>query len=176
MVIMSDEIPIEKQVEMLKEFALNLMKWQAITTIPLIEKYGEEALEFLKQQVYDLTYKEAKRRYKSIPEDKRSIADFREEILYRLLLPVSLLGSKGRCISMTEKEMVSEDLSCAFNNVWREVTNKPVIMCELYDQLDRAYANAFNKNLDYTQYGKGLALNENRCGFIMKMSSSDDEE
>ena len=155
---------------------MNLMRWQAITTIPLIEKYGDSALEFLKKKVYELAFKAAKKRFENYSTDRRSLSDFRHEISERLLLPTILLGSTGRMISLTETKMISEDLSCAFNNAWREVTSKPVLMCELYDSIDRAYANAFNPDLDYEQYGKGLAEDEDRCCFIMKMKEKREKD
>ncbi len=165
-------MPLEERYKLLKEFANHLMQWQAMTTIPLLEKYGDSALEYLKKKAYDLAFQAAKKRYAQFPKDKRSLSDYRQEILQRLLIPTILLGSKGQMISLSDSEMVSEDLSCAFNNAWREVTSKPVLMCELYDVIDRAYANAFNPRLDYKQYGKGLAENEDRCCFIMQMDQN----
>jgi hypothetical protein len=174
-----EELTPEEKIEILANYIKHLLATQAGMVMPLIEKYGDEAKEYLKKQLR-LKMKE---RFKKIIKEKKiedqSLNAFREFIWETMLLPLTIIGQRGGIVvEATDKKLVTRDTQCIELESWKEMTDKPEIMCEIDAEIAFAMAEAINPKLMYTKYsgdkikGKtdwGLPYGKPYCEFIVEL-------
>lgn len=174
-----EKLTPEEKIEILANYIKHLLVAQAGMVIPLIEKYGDEAKEHVKKWLR-LKFKE--RFEKMIKEkkiEKHDIKAFQEFIWETILLPLAIIGqSGGIVVEASDKKLVTRDTQCILLEAWKEITDKPEIMCEIDAEIEFAMAEAINPKLKYTKYsgdkikGKtdwGLPYGKPYCEFIVEL-------
>ncbi|MEM2896931.1 MAG: hypothetical protein QXG01_05095 [Candidatus Bathyarchaeia archaeon] len=151
-----EELTPEEKIDILANYIRYLLAAQAGMVMPLVEKYGDEAKDYLKRSLR-LKFKE---RFKRIFDDENGIFVkewVRDDLssIERLYRMHSFLDAKARL-----------------------KTDKPEIMCEIDAEIAFAMAEAINPKLKYTKYsgdkikGKtdwGLPYGKPYCEFIVEL-------
>lgn len=149
----------------------------AAMTIPLIEKYGDEAKEYLKEEVRKRMLEYYKNMFDQMKIEKRDLKTF-SKIFYKLVVaPLELAGQREEVIESTEKRIVTRATRCVELEAWKHITDRPEILCELDGVICQAMAEAFNPKFVYKKYsgniaeGKiqwGLPWGKSCCEFIVE--------
>ncbi|MEM3506200.1 MAG: hypothetical protein QW589_04790 [Candidatus Bathyarchaeia archaeon] len=174
-----EELTLEEKIEILSNYIRYLLATQAAMVMPLIEKYGDEAKEYLKKQLRLKMKVHFEKLIKKKKIKERNLKAFRELFWETVLLPLSIIGqSGGIVVEATDKKLVTRDTKCIELESWKEITDKPEIMCEIDAETAFAMAEAINPKLKYTKYsgdkikGKidwGLPYGKPYCEFIVEL-------
>ncbi|MEM3061752.1 MAG: hypothetical protein QW265_05035 [Candidatus Bathyarchaeia archaeon] len=174
-----EELTPEEKIDILANYIRYLLAAQAGMVMPLVEKYGDEAKDYLKRSLR-LKFKERfKRIFDAKKVAKRDLNAFRESFWESVLLPLAIIGQRGgMVVEATDKKLVTRDTRCIELESWKEMTDKPEIMCEIDAEIAFAMAEAINPKLKYTKYsgdkikGKtdwGLPYGKPYCEFIVEL-------
>ena len=149
----------------------------AAMVVPLIEKYGDEAMEYLKKSLREIMVRHYKRVFDQMNIEKRDLKTFGKIFYQQVVRPLEAVGQKEVVIESTDRRSVNRAIRCVELEGWRQVTDKPEILCELDEAICKAMAEAFNPKLVYKKYsaevvdGKhqwGLPWGKPYCEFIME--------
>jgi hypothetical protein len=167
-----EKLDEKKKIEILSNFIKHLLMVQAAMVVPLVERYGEEAKEYIKQRLRD----QMRQRYKQIAKEKKLGSDlsaFSKLIWGTCLLPLAIIGQKGgTVVEATDRRLVTRDTMCVLLEGWKEGTDKPEIMCEIDSEVEKAMAEAINPNMTYTKYDWGMARGKPYCEFIVELKET----
>lgn len=154
-----------------------LTMMMAAMVVPLIEKYGDEAMGYLKNKLWEIMVEHYKRVFDQMEIEKRDLKTFGTIFYQQVVRPLEALGQKEAVIESTDRRSVNRAIRCVELEGWRQVTDKPEILCELDEVICMAMAKAFNPKLVYKKYsgdvvdGKhhwGLPWGKPYCEFIME--------
>lgn len=165
-----------KKVEILSKFIRHLIASQAAMVVPLIKKYGDEAKEYVKNELRKIMRERFKRmcKEKGLGDDLNS---YRKMIWDTILLPSSVLGQMGgTVVEASDKKLWTRDTKCIMFEGWKETTDSPEIMCEIDAEIEKALAEAVNPNLHYTKYYWGMPRGEPHCEFIVEFKKKPTEK
>jgi hypothetical protein len=176
---MLKEYSQEEKIKILSKEVSRQISLQAAYVMPLIEKYGDEAVQHVKKELRKSMVSYYKGRFEAEGIEGGGLDDFHEFFMKEVIAPVAIMGTQGGVIvEKTKKKMVTRDTKCTTLNSWKTFTDKPWIMCDIESEVEQGMAEAMNSKMIYTQYsgpkvkGKtqwGLSKGKPCCEFIMEM-------
>ena len=174
-----EKLTPDEKVEILSAEVRRQIALQAAYVMPLIEKYGEEAMKHVKKELRKTMVAHYKKRFDQMKLKKRDLDGFHEFFMKEVIAPVAVMGTVGGVlVEKTPKRMVTRDTKCTQLDAWKTLTDKPWIMCDIESEVEQGMAEAMNPKMVYTQYsgpkikGKtrwGLSKGRPCCEFIMEM-------
>lgn len=169
----------EEKIQILSAEIFRQIALQAAYVMPLIEKYGDEAVQHVKKELRKSMVAHYKKRFEAAGIKNGNLDDFHEFFMKEVIAPVAIMGTEGGIlVEKTKKKMITRDTKCTTLNAWRTFTDKPWIMCDIESEVEQGMAEAMNPKMIYTQYsgpkvkGKthwGLSKGKPFCEFIMEI-------
>ena len=169
----------EEKIQILSAEIFRQIALQAAYVMPLVEKYGDEAIQHAKKELRKSMVAHYKKIFDSMNLKKRDLGAFHEFFMKEVIAPVEIMGTVGGVVvERTERKVVTRDTKCTSLEAWKTYTDKPWIMCDIESEVEQGMAEAMNPKMVYTQYsgrkvkGKtqwGLSKGKPNCEFIMEM-------